>query len=245
MPTFTHGDATIYYEEHGEGFPILTFAPKGLLSTCAVWKEPSAPIDPVAEWSGEFRVICMDQRNAPNGRSHAPITAQDGWHSYTSDHVALLDHLGIERCHLYGQCIGGPFIMSFLKAAQQRVACAVIAQPSGRIGPMKPGRNALFEAFAQNAHARQPGLTEETLDAFQRNLYEAGFVYSVDREFVKTVRTPMLLMAGNDEAHPFPVSEEMSQLLPDCEFIREWKTGDALQAARPRVRAFLKKHTPA
>ena len=76
-------------------------------------------------------------------------------------------------------------------------------------------------------------------------MYKAGFVYSVDREFVKTVQTPMMIMAGNDEAHPFPISEEMSRLLPSCEFIREWKTGEALAAARPRVRAFLKKHTPA
>jgi hypothetical protein len=44
----------------------------------------------------------MDQRNA--GRSRAPITAQGGWDSYTADHIALLDHLRIDRCHLYGQC---------------------------------------------------------------------------------------------------------------------------------------------
>jgi len=57
----------------------------------------------------------MDQRNA-GGQSRAPITAQDGWHTYAGDHIALLDHLRIDRCHLYGQCIGGSFIMSLLKA---------------------------------------------------------------------------------------------------------------------------------
>jgi hypothetical protein len=51
----------------------------------------------------------MDQRNA-GGRSRAPVTAQDGWHSYAADHIALLDHLRIDRCHLFGQCIGGSFI---------------------------------------------------------------------------------------------------------------------------------------
>jgi hypothetical protein len=29
-------------------------------------------------------VIAMDQRNA-GGQSHAPITAQDGWHTYVVD----------------------------------------------------------------------------------------------------------------------------------------------------------------
>ena len=30
------------------------------------------------------------------------MTAADGWDSYADDHLELLDHLGIERCHLLG-----------------------------------------------------------------------------------------------------------------------------------------------
>ena len=30
MPSFEHNGAPIYYEEYGQGFPILTFAPAGL-----------------------------------------------------------------------------------------------------------------------------------------------------------------------------------------------------------------------
>jgi len=52
------------------------------------------------------------------------------------------------------------------------------------------------------------------------------------------------VMAGNDDAHPYALSEDMAKRLPDVEFIAEWKSGAALEAARPRVRAFLKKHTP-
>jgi pimeloyl-ACP methyl ester carboxylesterase len=245
MPSFQHNGATVYYEEHGKGFPILTFAPQGLLSTVDIWNDPSAPINPVTEWSSEYRVITMDQRNAPLGRSRAPITAADGWHSYTADHIAVLDHLGIDKCHLYGQCIGGPFIMGFIKAAPQRVACAVAAQPSGRVGELKPGWNPRFTAWAAEVQKTHPEATREALDGFYKNMYTDGFLYSVNREFLKTCTTPVMVLAGNDEAHPFPISEEMSRLLPNCEFIREWKTGDALQAARPRVREFLKKHTPA
>ena len=31
MPTFTHGDVSIYYEEYGSGYPVLLFAPGGKL----------------------------------------------------------------------------------------------------------------------------------------------------------------------------------------------------------------------
>jgi pimeloyl-ACP methyl ester carboxylesterase len=243
MPTIQHQGATIYYEEFGQGFPILTFAPAGLQSIIDVWNGPSAPINPTTEFPG-FRVIAMDQRNA-GGKSRAPITAQDGWHTFAGDHIAVLDHLKIDKCHLYGQCIGGSFIMSMLKAQPQRVASAVLAQPIGRVGEMKPGRAARFDTWAKSLGDSHPEATEQVLDAFYRNLYGPGFVYSVDRAFVSTVRTPCLVLAGNDEAHPFPISEEVAKLLPNAEFVQEWKTGEALGAAKVRVKEFLAKHTPA
>src|SRR5262249_15950779 len=149
MPSFEHHRAHIYYEEFGQGFPILTFAPAGLQSMISVWSEPSAPINPTIEFAANFRVVAMDQRNA-GGQSVAPITAPDSWDTYTADHIALLDHLGINRCHLYGQCIGGSFILNLLNVQPQRVACAVLAQPIGRVGALQSGRSARFEAWAQS-----------------------------------------------------------------------------------------------
>jgi pimeloyl-ACP methyl ester carboxylesterase len=184
----------------------------------------------------------MDQRNA-GGKSRAPITAQDGWDSYTADHIAVLDHLRIDRCHLYGQCIGGSFILNMLKHHPERVQSAVLAQPIGRVGPMAPGRPARFNAWAETL-TDHPKATPPVLDQFCQNLYAAGFTYCCDRDFVKTVKTPCLVLAGNDEAHPYPISEELSQLLPNCDFIKEWKTEPALTAAKAKVKEFLAKHTP-
>lgn len=240
MPTIEHNGASIYFEDHGKGFPILTFAPAGLLSTIAVWDSAMAPVKPVPEWASNYRVIVMDQRNA-GGRSHAPLTAQDGWHSYASDHLAVLDHLKIERCHLFGQCIGGSFIFSLLKAQPQRFASAIIAQPIGRIGPFNPERPARFNEWASKL---SPAPGDAALDAFYRNLYESGFVYSADRAFVASVKTPCLLLAGNDEAHPRPISDECAKLLPDVEYILDWKSGEPLEAAKKRCKEFLAKHRP-
>jgi hypothetical protein len=89
-----------------------------------------------------------------------------------------------------------------------------------------------------------PEATKDVLDAFYRNLYEPGFVYCVDRAFVSRVKTPCLVLAGNDEAHPYPISEELAKLLPKSEFMAEWKTGAALNSAKARVKEFLAKHTP-
>ena len=244
MPTIKNGDATIYFEEHGKGFPILTFAPAGLQSTIKVWSGSSAPINPVTEWSSQYRVIVMDQRNAAGGRSSAPISAKDGWPTYASDHIAVLDHLKIDKCHLFGQCIGGSFIMQMLKSQPQRIAAAIIAQPIGRVGDMKPGRAIRFNEWAKSLEGH-PEATEDVLTAFHDNLYAPGFLYSVDRAFVAIVNTPVLLLAGNDEAHPRPISDETAKLLPNVEYITEWKEGAPLESAKAKCKAFLAKHTPA
>jgi len=133
--------------------------------------------------------------------------------------------------------------MALLKAQPQRFASAILAQPIGRVGELKPGRAARFDEWAKGL-TDHPELTEAVLDAYHQNLYAAGFLYSVDRAFVKSCTTPSLVLAGNDEAHPYPISEETAQLLPNAEFIKEWKSGAALEEAKKRVAAFLAQHTP-
>jgi pimeloyl-ACP methyl ester carboxylesterase len=242
MPTIEANGATIYYEVYGDGFPILAFAPAGLMSTIDVWRRPMAPVNPIEEFGGEFQVIVMDQRNA-GGQSRAPITARDGWDSYTADHIAVLDDLGIDRCHLFGQCIGGPFILNLLKAQPERIASAVIAQPIGRVGAMPDGLSANFTSWAATLGDHDE-VNEQVLRSFNDNLYASGFAYAVDREFVRNCQAPCLVLAGGDAVHPFEIAQEIAQLLPHGEFIAEWKEGEALVAAKARMRQFLSEHTP-
>ena len=83
-------------------------------------------------------------------------------------------------------------------------------------------------------------------DAIYRNMYQHDFIYCADREFARSCGTPSLLLAGNDEAHPRPISDELSKLLPNLDgYLTEWKEGAALETAKARVKAFLAKHTPA
>jgi hypothetical protein len=108
---------------------------------------------------------------------------------------------------------------------------------------MPAAPTARFVAWAESLK-NHPEATKPVLDAFNQNLYGAGFVYCADREFARTIKTPCMVLAGNDEAHPWPISEELSKLIPGCEFVPEWKSGAALEAARGRVKEFLAKHTP-
>jgi pimeloyl-ACP methyl ester carboxylesterase len=238
MPSFQHGSVSLYYEEFGSGHPLLLFAPGGMRSSVDFWHR--SPFDPTVELAGDFRVIAMDQRNA--GRSRGPISAADGWHTYTSDHLALLDHLGIRRCHVMGGCIGGSYCFNLIKTAPHRVSAAVIQNPIG----LKDNRDAfheMFDGWAQELTSQHPELDPSAFASFREHMYGGDFVFTVSRDFVASCTTPMILLNGSDLYHPAEISAEIARLNPRIEVIHEWKTPEAAREAVKQVRAFLKKHS--
>lgn len=237
MPELERDGVRIHYLERGEGFPLLLFAPGGMRSSAGFWK--SAPWNPVTELSDRYRVIAMDQRNA--GKSRAPVRADDGWQVYSEDQLALLDHLGIARCHLVGGCIGGPYCLGLMQAAPERVASAVLQQTIGA----HENRQAfydMFDSWAEEIAPEHPEAGPETWRAFRSRMYDGDFVFSVDRAFVRGCATPMLVLMGDDLYHPQTISREVAALAPRAELVEHWKETPAETVAR--VRAFLAAHTP-
>lgn len=238
MPFLTRDDATIYYEEYGSGYPLLLLSPGSLLSTIDAWHR--SPWDPTVELRSEYRVIAMDQRNS--GQSRAPIRATDDWESFYADQVALLDHLGVERAHVMGACIGVSFALKIMQHQPGRLTAAVMQQPIGANAPRTESGG--FDRWKETL-VDHPEATPDILQRYHDNLYGPLFVYSVTRDFVRSCQTPMIVLPGNDQAHPYEIAEELAQLAPNAEFIPEWKDGPALDTAFGRVRAFLREHMPA
>jgi len=239
MPVFERAGTRIQWWEVGSGYPVLLFAPGGMRSAASIWA--NSPFDPRRELAGSFRVISMDQRNA--GGSTAPVTAGDGWHTYAEDHLALLDHLGIEHCHLMGGCIGSSYCLGVLRADPSRVSAAVLQNPIG-CHENQALFYAMFDTWAEALLEQRDDVDEADLPAFRERMYGGDFTFNVDREFVAGITTPLLILAGNDAYHPRPIAEEIAELSPNNEMIRDWKSEEAAAAAAARVRAFLARHTP-
>jgi len=106
MPSFTPPRRDIYYEEFATAsHPDI--APAGLQSTIAVWSRPSAPVNPPPEFATDFRVmrwISATRAGVPCAHHRAGRLAT----LTAADHIALLDHLGIDQCHLYGSASVDP-----------------------------------------------------------------------------------------------------------------------------------------
>ena len=241
MPKFINDDVSIYYEEAGSGFPVLLIAPGGMKSAISFWR--GMAWNPLVELAQSYRVIAMDQRNA--GDSSAPVAGTDGWHTYAQDQLALLDHLGVEKFHVMGMCIGGPYSMGLIDAAPQRVASAVLFQSIG-LHADGSNRQAFYSMFDGWAEELKPtmNVTDADWAQFRSNMYDGeNFLFNVGDDFVRSCQTPLLVLEGNDLYHPQETSLRIRDLAPNVDYITAWKDDENRGAAMARVEAFLGTHS--
>lgn len=247
MPVLTRPDGKIAYRTHGTGYPVLLFAPGGLRSRMEMWPAPhGGPPRPWVDWTqalpaAGFTAIEMDQRNA--GASRTAIEADHGWDTYSADHIALLDHLGFDKFHVLGGCIGGSFCLNAIKYAPSRVTAAVLQNPIG----LHPTETNYFPeshiAWSREQIAARPDLDEAALASFGHNMWGHDFVFCVDRDFARNCKVPTFLLPGTDIPHPAATSADLAALLPGVEVLTDWRGPEHLAAQEARVVAFLKKNT--
>lgn len=249
MPTVPIGGGEIYYEEFGEGFPVLCFSPGSLRSQISFWSHlPRNPaltppwMDPTKSLAPNFRVIAMDQRNA--GKSRGPIRADDSWDMYARDQIAVLDHLKIDKCHVLGACIGATFALKLCEVAPERIASVGLMQPIGRVPEnVEYTRKEVTESWVPGLIKVNPALDPQATLQFGLRLLGSDFVHAVGREFVAGCNIPMLVMPGNETAHPTSIAEEILKLAPRAEYLKFWR-GEGRDYSVPVIRDFFKRHTP-
>ena len=245
---FEKGAVHIHYEEAGTGLPLLVIPGGGLNSTVAGLG--THPFNPMEEFSDDYRCIAADLRNGNRGQSSGPLEVNRPWDAHTDDHLGLMDHLGIDRFMVLGFCIGGPFIWNLLRRAPDRVAAAVLAQPSG----WSPETPTLFYdnnmgAWGPTLVQRRPEITTDQVDAFLTKMYldNQDFVFTVTRNFVRQCQTPVLILPDDIPAHPYAVAMETAMLAPQSEVsMFPWKEPrERIPLAVRQIRSFLRAHRPA
>ena len=247
MPFYERGDTKIYYEEVGSGFPLMIIPGGGLNST--IQGLESHPFNPLETYKDDFRVIAADLRNAPPGQSIGPLEIDRPWDAYSDDQLGLMDHLGIDKFLVLGFCIAGPMIHNLLSRASSRIVAAAMMQPSG----FRPEMPDLFyqnniTGWGPPLCEKRPELTMEMVHDFLTSMYtnRADFVFTVTRDFVRNLQTPLLIAPDDVPAHPYAVAMEVAGLAPNSEVtIYPWKdTQEHIDQAVAHARRFLKTHEP-
>jgi pimeloyl-ACP methyl ester carboxylesterase len=124
MPSIDVNGEQIFYVDEGDGPPVLFIHSLG--TNNYLYR------DQIAELKNRYRCIAPDCRaHGASSFNNAEFKVGD----IADDHKALLDHLGIDSCHVVGLSMGGPIALS-LNARHPGIAKSmVIADSFARTRP--------------------------------------------------------------------------------------------------------------
>jgi pimeloyl-ACP methyl ester carboxylesterase len=168
MATATVDGIETRYELVGDGPPLLMHAPGGFdaaiekWSTLGIYKEIRF-LDHLAR---HFRCILFDRREC--GRSGGRVEAVT-WPHYARHAKGLLDHLGIDKAHHMGGCMGCSVAIAFAAAYPQATLSMVLFWPVGGAKYRMTGRQRFAEHLAfveQNGLPAVVALAKQSDKAF-------------------------------------------------------------------------------
>ena len=144
MPSFSNNGVNIYYEDTGEGYPL-------------VWSHEFA--GNYDSWEPQVRFFTRRHRVITYAaRGYPPSDVPEDPDAYSQEHAVddlrqLLGHLGIERAHLGGLSMGGSVVLNFGFAYPEMCRSLVVASA----GSGTTDR----EAFLANSEATAARLLDE------------------------------------------------------------------------------------
>jgi len=94
---------------------------------------------------------------------------------------------------------------------------------------------------------KRPEITMDLVHDFLTSMYtdRADFVFTVSRDFVRSLHTPLLIAPDDIPAHPYAAAIEVADLAPNSEVtIFPWKDSQPhIDEVVGHARRFLKQHT--
>jgi pimeloyl-ACP methyl ester carboxylesterase len=232
MPHVQAGEVRLYYEEQGEGAPLVLVP--GFGAGVWIWYRQ---IPALAE---KFRVIAFD----PRGVSRSPAAGGELSTRLLADDVAaLLDALNVESAHVLGGSFGGFVAQEFALAHPSRtrsliLCCTSFGGPGHR--PPRPEtlaaiastkglntqarvRQNLLLAFSPRFAAQEPAEVERVVRLRDENhvpehvyLQQLQAAVSFDaRPRVAQIEAPALVITGDEDAIvPHENSLNLAALIP-------------------------------
>jgi pimeloyl-ACP methyl ester carboxylesterase len=130
VPTTTIDGIVTRYEVDGSGPPLLMFSPGGFNATLGNWATHGVyrRTNILEHLRKRYTCITFDKRES--GESGGRLERVT-WRHYADQGRGLLDHLGIERAHLMGGCVGCSIAAVFALAHPERTDGVVLYSPAG------------------------------------------------------------------------------------------------------------------
>ncbi len=159
MPFLEKGPVRIYYEEVGQGEPILTI--HGLMEDVGYYSESGL----TAALAEHYRVISMDMRGHGRTVVQGPPYGYDVC-TMANDFTSLADGLGLERFHLLSHATGGMVAVRYAMTHSRRLFSLMLTDTGSATAPTFPGIDpeTLRQGFTQAALTRKTATVEQWME---------------------------------------------------------------------------------
>jgi pimeloyl-ACP methyl ester carboxylesterase len=209
MPYADVNGLHLYYEQHGEGPPLVLL--HGGLLTLELNFGTIIPI-----LAQRHQLIAVELQG--HGRT-ADTDRPMSFEALASDVVGVLDHLNIERTDVFGFSLGGLTTYQLLIDHPGRIRRAVVASADfrndrgGEVHPERLPTDADFAAMREAYAAAAPDPAH--FDAFAEKtaaLFHRFGGWSDDR--IRAIEVPVLVLIGDTDFILVPNAVEAAELLP-------------------------------
>jgi hypothetical protein len=120
----------------------------------------------------------------------------------------------------------------------------VLQNPIGLTADNRPKFYDMFDDWAYEMRSTHLDLDGATAPRFRERMFSGDFVFTADRDFVRSCQAPLMVMPGGDDFHPRQVAEEIVALAPDAVLLTPWAGDEHRGNTLLRVVDFLGAHTP-
>jgi 3-oxoadipate enol-lactonase len=268
MPMTKLGDAELYYEVHGEGYPLVLI--RGLGSNVDHWYRQ------IPFLSRHYRVIAFDNRGI--GRSKAP-KGPFTLRAMADDTVRLMDFLEVSKAHIMALSMGGMIAQHIALTYPDRVQGLVLActhcggkhtvRASEKVGAVfaefiatgseEAAQEAARCLFAKGTFEKAPEVVEEYQFA-SANYRPTSEILLRQWEAIQghdtwdalpRLKAPTLIITGKEDILVPPENAAtLAERIPNAELVVVEGGGhqflvEQAEVSNEAILAFLKRHTPA
>jgi aminoacrylate hydrolase len=244
--------ASIYFETHGEGAPLIFSA--GMGGGGGFW----AP--QIAELAKRYQVIIYDHVGTARSRGDKPVARDIP--GMASDIVSVLDHLDLDKAHVVGHAIGGIVGLELAMTQPERLRSVTVVNGWGRADAFLRRcfevRKEILAASGSKAYVRAQPLflfppqwiaeNEAKLDADESHIIahfppsetmnariEMFLAFDPGRR-LKTITTPVLVTTAADDALvPAYLTRELAAAIPGATLREVGYGAHAFTAVTPDV----------
>ena len=218
MPYVNVNDIKMYYEIHGEGFPLVMIM--GLSANIDWWHPPI-----IEEISKYYKAIIFDNRGA--GRTDKP-KKEYSIKEFAEDTIGLMDALKIEKAHVLGVSMGGMIAQEIVLNHPDRVqklvlgatncgmskmvfpseeVTEVLTRSRENITPEEAAKDTIPLLYPESYIKNNPDIIKSTIETILKHpipgfafQLQVGAILKFDTcRRIKKLNTPTLIIHGTED----------------------------------------------